>query len=232
MSIVSRGAYLGVCDVSRYFHSFPWALEMRRLMKIRWGRQLYECWGLSFGFTLCPYYCSAWSAEFRRWVLAELGPCAHMVDDWLLVALSENDIRHKCEALAALFASCGFGMAVEKCKYGTSVKYLGVVIDTVAMRLRIDKDQALGTRLLLQESRNKLQARQRVGHATLYHLAGKLNWFAEVIQSGRLHTHSVWDYLRAVDELKVSRRIRDRLLQDIAWWVNTLAAWELEDTSG
>lgn len=232
VAIVRPGAYLGVCDVSRYFHSFPWALDMRRLMRIRWRNQQYECWGLSFGFALCPYYCSAWSAEFRRWVLAELGPCAHMVDDWLLVASGAEEIRDKCAALAALFASCGFGMAVEKCKYGTSVKYLGVVIDTAAMRLRIDKDQALGTRLLLQDAARRIQAKQRVGHTTLYHLAGKLNWFAEVIQSGRLHTHSFWDYLRATDELKVPRRTRDRILHDISWWIGTLVSWEAEDTSG
>lgn len=41
-----------------------------------------------------------------------------------------------------MFESIGLGMATEKNKYGTSVKFLGVVIDTVAMRLRIDGLQA------------------------------------------------------------------------------------------
>lgn len=57
--MIKRGAVLGVSDVSRYFHSFPWSMAMRDKMRIEWQGQLYECWGLSFGFALCPYYCSA-----------------------------------------------------------------------------------------------------------------------------------------------------------------------------
>lgn len=74
--------------------------------------------GLSFGFTACPYYCSAWSAEFRRWVV----DYAHMVDDWLLVGIDLANIKEKCAALAAMFESVGFSMQPAKNIYDTSVR--------------------------------------------------------------------------------------------------------------
>lgn len=232
VDMVVRGSVLGVSDVSRYFHSFPWAFSMREKMRVEWEGQLYECWGLSFGFALCPYYCSAWSAEFRQWVLHAIGECAHMVDDWLLQGVDLEEVQRRCHKLADMFESIGLGMATEKNKYGTSVKFLGIVIDTVAMRLRIDGLQALGTRLLLQEVKIKLQKRQRVGHSTWYHLAGKLNWFAEVVQSGRLHTHSFWEYLRSPDERATGQAVRDRVLRDVEWWIRLLTSWEGDCESG
>lgn len=232
IDMVVQGSVLGVSDVSRYFHSFPWSYDMRDRMRVEWRGQLYECWGLSFGFSLCPYYCSAWSAEFRIWVQRAIGECAHMVDDWLLQGIDLAEVQRRCQKLAEMFESIGLGMAMEKNKYGTSVKFLGVVIDTIAMRLRIDGLQALGTRLLLQEVRIKLLKRQRVGHGTWYHLAGKLNWFAEVAQSGRLHTHSLWEHLRASDELKGPQAVRDRLLRDIDWWIRLLNSWEGDKEGG
>lgn len=232
VDMVERGSFLGVCDVSRYFHSFPWAKVMRDKMRIQWEGCLYECWGLSFGFTLCPYYCSAWSAEFRIWVQHAIGECAHMVDDWLLQGIDLEEVQDRCQKLANMFESIGLGMAVEKNKYGTSVKFLGVIIDTVAMRLRIDGLQALGTRLLLQEVRMKLAKGKRVGHSTWYHLAGKLNWFSEVVQSGRLHTHSFWDFLRVPEESRAAQSTRDQVMRDIDWWTRLLSSWEGDRASG
>lgn len=155
-----------------------------------------------------------------------------MVDDWLLQGMSLEEVQRRCERLAEMFESIGLGMATEKNKYGTSVKFLGVVIDTVAMRLRIDGVQALGTRLLLQEVRIKLVKKQRVGHGTWYHLAGKLNWFAEVVQSGRLHTHSFWECLREKDEIKMPQPVRDRILRDVDWWTKLLGSWIGDQESG
>lgn len=226
IDMVRRNAVLGVSDVSRYFHSFPWALEMRDKMKIQWDGQLYECWGLSFGFALCPYYCSAFSAEFRVWVKHLIGECAHMVDDWLLQGMDLAEVQRKCRALADLFESIGLAMATEKNKYGTSVKFLGIILDTVEMRMRIDDVQAHGTRLMLEEVRLKVKKGQVVGRSTWYHLAGKLNWFAEVVQSGRLHTHVFWDFLRHGDERRVPRPVRERMLSDVDWWITLLRGWE------
>lgn len=113
-------------------------------MRIQLRGNTYECLGLSFGFAACHYYCSAWSAKFWCWVKHHLRDCAHKVDDCSLVGSSLEEIRWKCARLTEMFESVGLSMQPEKITYGTSVKYLGVVLDTVRMRLRIDVTQALG----------------------------------------------------------------------------------------
>lgn len=47
-----------------------------------------------------------------------------------------------------------------------------------------------------------------------------------MLQSGRLHTHSFWDFLRAGDESRAPAADRERLLLDIAWWIRVLEDWE------
>lgn len=226
LEIVYRDSWLVVSDVSRYFHSFPWAEDMRRKMCVDWDGVRYECLGLSFGFTACPYYCSTWSAEFRRWVRGSIGECAHMVDDWLLVGITKQEAMRRGEKLASMFHSVGLGMQAEKNVCDQVVKYLGILIDTINMTLRIDPVQAMGTRLLLQEVRTRLERGTHPGHGTLYHLAGKLNWFAEVLQSGRLHTHSLWEGLRVPPERKVPARCCAHMLRDVHWWCRVLREWE------
>lgn len=95
VDVLFPGAVLGISDVCRYFHSFPWSVPMRRIMRIRWEGKTYKCLALCFGFTACLYYCNALSEEFRRWVKQHLGDCAHMEDDWLNVGVSIDDIREK-----------------------------------------------------------------------------------------------------------------------------------------
>lgn len=232
LEIVYRNCWLVVSDVSRYFHSFPWSAEMRKKMCVEWDGDRYECLGLSFGFTACPYYCSTWSAEFRRWVKAHIGECAHMVDDWLLVGDTQQEAQGRGEDLAEMFHSVGLGMQTEKNVCDQVLKYLGIVIDTVSMTLRIDPVQAMGTRLLLQEVRAQLGRGTHPGHGTLYHIAGKLNWFSEVLQSGRLHTHSFWNGLRVPPGKRIPTQCRGHMERDIDWWCKVLRRWENQRGAG
>lgn len=165
-------------------------------------------------------------------MLNAIRECAHTVDDWLLQGVDIAEVQRRCQALAAMFESIRLGMAVGKNKYGTLVKFLDVVIDTIAMRLRIDSLHALGTRLLLQEVRIKLTKRQRVGHGTWYRLSGKLNWFSEVVQSKRLHTHSFWEYLREPDESRAPQAVKNRVMRDIDCWTRLLGSWVKDDNAG
>lgn len=104
-----------------------------------------------------------WPGTGGQWTIGE---CAHMADDWLQQGIDFKEDQRRCQPLADMIETIGLGMAVEKNKYGTSVKFLGVIIDTVAMRLRIDDLQSLGTRLLLQEVRVKLRKLCSTNQAT------------------------------------------------------------------
>lgn len=155
--------------------------------------------------------------------------CTHMVDDWLFVADSLEEAQACCERLANILIDCGFHMAIEKNVYGQSIKFLGVLLDTVNMTMRIEPVQAKGTRLLLETCLAKLSTGQLIPESDVRHLAGKLNWFSELIQSGRLHTQSWWEYLRRTTNSSDILSIYSRLSTDILWWINILLRWEKDD---
>lgn len=224
--IMRRHQWLGAVDVGRYFNSFPWAPEMRRLMRFEWCGVLYEYLGLCFGFSVCPYYCSTWSAEFRMWMLAEGRDCAHMVDDWLFIGPDLAHVIRFCETMGEILTNCGFYMASEKNVYGQSIKYLGIVFDTVTMTMRIDSIQAKGTRLLLQSCIDRLRNGYHLPETDIRHLAGKLNWFSEIIQSGRLHIQSWWDYIRHDRHHPVRHQLLSTIILDATWWIGILLRWE------
>lgn len=226
--IIRRNSWLGLVDIGRYFNSFPWAKEMRPYMRFTWQDQLYEFLGLCFGFSVCPYYCSTWSAEFRVWMLAKGYTCTHMVDDWLFVADTQEEAVQACEHMANILTSCGFYMAIEKNLYGQSLKYLGIIFDTQSMTMRIDHTQALGTRLLMEKCLVSFRKNLKVEEGTMRHLAGKLNWFSEILQSGQLHIRSYWDYLRIPRGQNITTKIMTNILIDTMWWINILTTWEQE----
>lgn len=222
LRLVYRDCYMGVADISRYFNSFPWATPMYPLMRFQWAGVLYEFIRLCFGFSACPYYCSTWSAEIRQWVLAFGLSCAHMMDDWFFVGPSDAAVRDACGILAVMLLLCGFSMAVEKNVYGQCVKYLGFLIDSRSMTLRVDRIQALGTLLALQNFRQALVRGGGIDLGLVRHLAGKLNWYSELVQSGRLHTGSFWHASQGASQAAASRPL---LMAHCDWWINLLQRW-------
>lgn len=226
--IINRGCWLGLVDIGRYFNSFPWSADMRKFMRFKWQDNTYEFLGLCFGFSVCPYYCSTWSAEFRRWMLAKRMNCTHMVDDWLFVENTREKAVESCEHMAEILMDCGFYMATEKNEYGQTLKYLGVFFDTNSMTMRIDHVQALGTRLMLETCLQQLRIGKGVAEATMRHLAGKLNWFSELLQSGQLHIRSFWDYLRVYSARAVPNSVILSITADMVWWIEILRTWEQE----
>lgn len=226
IAIVRKDAILGLTDIGRYFHSFPLAAESRDLLSVEYQGQPYHYARCAFGYRLCPYYCSTWSAEFKTW-FRHLGiPTAHMVDDWLTVASTDPLTRQQIQRIEAIFKDIGFYISDDKRRFGHRQVALGVLIDTVSMRLSFDKTQARGTRHMLQSLLNAFMSLQKPDHTLLRHMCGKLNWYAEVLQSGRLHLRSFWLYLIHGQSLR--GQARDVFVHDAKWWIALLTSWEDE----
>ena len=58
---------------------------------------------------------------------------------------------------------------------------------------------------------------------TIRHVAGCLNWYSEVLQSGRARLRTWWLYCRFRNQLSVALRVL--LLEDTQWWIAVLKVW-------
>lgn len=224
LRVVRRNGYIASGDVSRYFHSFPLAIDGRSYWGVMYGGVMYAYARCCFGHAACPYYASTWSAEFRQWALAAGLDPAFMVDDWFLCETSLSQAQASMTALCAMFESCGFGMSVDKFQYGQQIVFIGVLIDTVTMTIRFDSTQARGMRLQLLAYMDRIRAGHHLDHTTTRHVCGKLNWYSEIVQSGRLHIRPWWEYERHSSAVYAGTMVQ--LVLDTQWWVDLLQTWE------
>ncbi len=228
--MIKRFSYIGKCDVSRYFHSFPLAYEARHLFEVEYDGRMYTYARCPFGFSPCPFYCSTWSAEFKSWLRSLDIETAHLMDDWMVVDDTRSAVEVELDKVCAMFEEVGFGMAKEKNQIGQVLTFLGVEIDTVTMTMRFDPTQSMGMRLELETFRDRLIKGGQLSHTTIRHVCGKLNWYSEVVQSGRLHLRSWWCYDKYHRELLASTF--NKMLTDTQWWIDLLQAWENGTSSG
>lgn len=229
--LIKRGCFLGKTDITRYFHSFPIAYESRYLGALEFKGKYYQYARCAFGFTTCPYYCSTWSAEFKLWLSSILHiETAHMMDDWLIEDESESKAKTKLSKVRVLFNDIGLVINPDKDEIGQVLTFLGVRLDTVNMTLRFEPTQAKGMKLELITYLNQLVGGNHLDHSTIRHTCGKLNWYSEIVQSGRLHLRSWWYYEKYRGNLVTPTF--NRLLADTQWWIDLLQSWEEGVSSG
>lgn len=233
LRLVERGGYMAKGDISRYFYSFPLAEKAKELFGFRLFGRTWRFRRLPFGLTNCPYYCSTWTAEFCQWLEAMGIPTAFMVDDVFLARLTEALARADLERAANMFEAIGLSMEKSKFGLGQSLTFIGILIDSITMTLRMDPLSAGGFVLQLLEYKTRLQfnSPNPLDLSDVRHLAGKLNWFSEVIQSGRLHLGAIWSYMQEHPRLSAGRRIE--VVSEVSWWIDVLSLWADEtDAAG
>ena len=176
-----------------------------------------------FGFGPCPYYCSTWSAEYRTWMLAAGVPCAHMVDDWLTVGKTKEEAKGRLDLICSILESVGHEMQGEKMDLGQTMLFLGILINSIRMTISFDAVQARGMKMQLETHLSRMRSGFDLDKGTVRSVAGSLNWYSEVLQSGRLRIRSWWSYVHHGKELGQAMRLR--LERDTEWWIAVLTKW-------
>jgi len=232
LKLVTRDCFLAKGDVSRYFNSFPFASSMYRFFSFLLFGVWYWFTKLPFGFTSCPYFTSTWGAEFYQWFLALGIASCFMVDDWLVAGATYDEAKAKMLTISTTLESIGLSMAVEKFDCAQQLVFIGFLIDTVSMTIRIDSTQAEGFRLQLMQYQDLLRRDRSLPISVRRHIAGKLNWYSEVVQTGRLHVHWFWEYAEHDGASLCDPLLLKALDRDMSWWITLLASWASGTNSG
>lgn len=223
LQLVTKDCWLGKTDIERYFYCFPLAQESYKWFMVAWLGIIYYFIRATFGYATCPYYCSTWSAEFSRWLNSRGIRTAHMVDDYLVSGMSKEEVKGKLALVTAMFVLVGFTLAVEKEEIGQRISFLGVVIDTQRMMLSFEAVVARSMLLQLIEYATLIEQGSDMDETAIRSVAGKLQWYSEVLQSGKVHIRSWWLYLKY--RKKLSHRLRYKLIMDTKWWIGILQVW-------
>ena len=221
---LGRGCYLCKIDVKAAFRCVPVRPEDWHLLGMYWQGQYYVDLCLPFGLRSSP---ATWERFSRaiEWILKNDGPevvaeVMHYVDDYLAGAASRQACQRDFDTILARFRHLGVPVAVDKLvPPSTTVPFLGITLDTVAMEARLSQDR-------LDEMKTVLRAfidRKSCNKKDLQRLVGKLSFAARVAQPGRVFISSALEQLRETSDEQAP--ISDSLRLDLQWWLQFLEKW-------
>jgi hypothetical protein len=228
--LISQNCYMGKLDVSRFFHNFPLAPEIRYLFWVFFAFVFYQMNRVIFGLGTAPYFTSAYGAEIRRWILHERIPAVHYCDDHFTAGKTYALVMAYLKAITFIFVAIGFSIAMDKFEIAQRLVHLSVLFDSVKMSMSFDPLSASSFHTELSLSLSKVIAGDHLTHGEIRHIAGKLSHYSQVCQSGRCHIRWWWIYLHYGSQL--STYGVQQLQTDSLWWLDLLHVWAQSEFSG
>jgi hypothetical protein len=146
-----------------------------------------------------------------------------MMKDWLTKGRTEKLANSNMDKIEVLMSSCGFAMDPKKRACGQIIPYLGIELNTIKMTMKMDKTQCRNIQIEMSFYLEKLESKAFITPTQICHIAEVINWYCEVIQSGRIHSIYWWKYMRKGNNL--SDFDRKHLIADTIWWIDLLSIW-------
>ena len=180
--------------------------------------QLMPLWDarLSFGLRCAPYIFTEISNFITR-TMERLGfACvANYLDDFLIFGSSYQDCQMAQTTLITLLGELGFLVSWKKCSTpSTSVRYLGIIIDSMTMSLSLPEDKLLK----LDKELQFFNGRTRATKKQIQRLCGIIAHCAKVIRGGRTFSRRIIDLLSGLVDDNPRIRLSEEFRLDIEWW--------------
>jgi hypothetical protein len=224
MAIVYKDCYMCKTDIARFFPNFKLSTNSYHLFGVKLNGVSYVATSCVFGYTLCPYFCSAYAGEIARWFrYFHKLPLANYMDDFMTVGENRRKARRNLAKLEKTITSVGLSIALDKSEMGQALLILGFWFSSVTMTLRVDHLQAVNMCIMLKNLLKLIVKGKQFERAMVHHLCGKMNFYAEVLQAGRARLRSFWCYLKY--GLRLSKDLKKELIQDANWWISLFEEW-------
>ena len=179
---------------------------------------------LPFGLRSAPKLFNA-IADALEWIARHLGVefLWHYLDDFITIGRPESEECHlHLQALCEVCRRLGVPLASEKVEGpSTCLSFLGIVIDSVALELRLPDDKLRRIRSLLTE----WGSRRRCTKQELQSLAGQLQHAASIVRPGRSFLRRLFDLLSTVSKQHHHLRLSQGIRSDLAWWSTFMDQW-------
>lgn len=224
---LGRGTELAKIDIKSAYRIVPVHPEDRPLLGMRWQGKIYVDATLPFGLRSAPKIFNA-LADAAQWIIQEMGAryLWHYLDDFITIgAACQGECRFNCEVMRRACEVLGIPLAFEKCEGPTCcLVFLGIIIDTIAMELRLPQEKLLRLHQLIEEWLAK-KPRASVRKRDLASLAGHLQHACIIIRPGRTFLRRIFDLLATVAHPDHYIRLSAGFRSDLMWWKLFLGEW-------
>ena len=222
--IAGKGCYLTKVDIKHAYRLLPVRPEDWPLLVYHWKGQYCVDLKLPFGgrssasiFTdFADLVCWIVNNRFNLVVI-------HYSDDYLLISPANIILASKQkDTLLSTFQYLNIPVAEDKLiGPATSLPYLGIQIDTMAMEISVPADKLEATLALLP----KWLGRRTATKQELLSLIGKLHHISLVVRPGRLFLRRLIDLSTTVKKLRHHVNLNTEAQKDILWWSEWLPTW-------
>lgn len=226
---LGAGCFMAKVDIQAAYRAVPIRPADWPLLGMQWDGQFWFHTSLPFGLRsschLWERYATAaqWIATnvvFIKWIL-------HYVDDFLLAERTRALCSSNLILFQRLLQHLGLPEATEKTvEPCTRILYLGVLIDSVQMTVRLDQERVTRIRALLSEwvARSVCSLRQ------LQSLVGILSWASLVVRPGRTFLQYMRDLITQHAGVSTSPSLLTIQLgpdfyDDLQWWLRFMTEW-------
>ena len=222
---MGRGTLLSKIDLKDAFRLIPVLPSQWNLLGICWKTRFYIDTCLPFGLRSAPYLFNRLS-EAIHWILMNnygVRHLLHYLDDFLTAGPPDSPICNR--NLDTMLKFCKQIQAPVKSSKiegtSTSITFLGIYLDTVAMEASITQER----RESLLSELNELYWRRRCTKRDLLSLIGKLSFACKVVPAGRIFLRRLIDLSTTVEKLHHHLPLSKEAKLDLRWWLELLPQW-------
>ena len=225
VEILHENSFGCVTDISNAYRSVAVLPSHRDFQGFTWdlgkGEEWYQDLRICFGLKSAPYiFTMVSNFVVKMGKNGGFPNCINYLDDFFITEQLESECMKAQNALGEVLRRLGFKVAVKKLILpSTSVKYLGIIIDTISMTLSVGEDKYQR----VQNEVADIQGASKCKRKKLEQLAGLLAHCATVVRGGRTYTRRIYNLLKYTDGQQDV--VLDELVQlDLNWW-KTFMLW-------
>ena len=218
------GTLLAKVDIKNAFRLLPVHPADRHMLAMKWNNQVYIDTRLPFGLRSAPKLFNI-LADFLSWILESKGvsPILHYLDDFLTMGPpSSTTCQENLNIINEVCSYLGVPLALEKLEGPTqSLTFLGIVLDTSRMEIRLPEDKLSRIRAQLTIWLGKKKATKR----EILSLVGLLQHATKVVRPGRTFVSRMYSTAAKLKELYYYTRLNKDFRSDLHWWHVFVSHW-------
>ena len=218
------GTHLAKIDIKSAFRLLPVHAADRHLLGMQWKGAVFIDTCLPFGLRSAPKLFNT-LADLLAWIMEQHGvqPLLHYLDDFLTIGPpNSNSCQRNLDIIKQICDILGVPLALEKVEGpATSLSFLGITLDTVAMEAKLPTEKLHRLQLLVTEWLDKSKATKR----EILSLVGQLQHATKVIRQGRTFVSCLYITAAKVKKLNFYTRLNQELRSDLCWWSTFLHHW-------
>ena len=215
---------LAKIDIKSAFRLLPVHPADRHLLGMRWRNLVYLDTCLPFGLRSAPKLFNV-LADLLAWLVSKRGVscCLHYLDDFLTMGPPHTTTcQRNLDILKSTCEELGVPLALEKLEGPSTVlTFLGVVLDTTRMEIRLPEDKL---RRILGELSNWI-GKKKATKRQILSLVGLLQHATKVIRCGRSFVARMYAKASTAKELDYFVRLGTEFRSDFLWWYTFVEGW-------